>query len=288
MTHLQQQDIVLSPGLYLIATPIGNLRDMSLRALDTLAAADAVLCEDSRMTGKLLQMFGLKKKMMVYNDHSDEAQRGGVIKMLAEGRALALVSDAGMPLISDPGYKLVRDCLDRGLSVTSVPGANAPLTALQLSGLPTDKFSFLGFMPAKTEGRKKMLTAWKNVPGTLVLFESGPRLAASLADMAAVLGDRPAAVVRELTKMHEEVRRGALAALAAGYEAEDAPRGEIVVVIGEAAATDWDDAALDDELRAALATMRIKDAAAFVADKTGLQKTKLYDRALALRDRDAS
>lgn len=274
----------LPGGLYLAATPIGNLRDITMRVLDVLGGADLVVCEDTRVTGKLLQAFDLKKKMLSYNDHNADQQRGGIIEALAAGARVVLVSDAGTPLVSDPGFKLVRDCLDLGLPVTALPGANAPLTALQLSGLPTDKFSFLGFLPPRTEGRKKLLREWAHVPGTLIIFETAPRLAASLADMLDVLGERPAAVVREMTKMFEESRRGPLSALAKVYEEEGAPKGEIVVVLGPAEKRDMDEADIDDLLREALQTMSVKDAAAHVAGLTGQPKKALYERALSIKE----
>jgi 16S rRNA (cytidine1402-2'-O)-methyltransferase len=270
----------LAPGLYLVATPIGNLRDISLRALDTLAGADLVVCEDTRVTGKLLHAFGIDKKMWSYNDHNAAEKRGPILNALKGGGKIALVSDAGTPLVSDPGYKLVRDCLDEGIRVTALPGANAPLTALQLSGLPSDKFSFIGFLPQKSGARKALLSEWKNAPGTLVLFETGPRLAASLADAADVLGDRDAAVVRELTKLYEESKRGTLRELAASYA--EPPKGEIVVVISgpsEAEATEKDILAM---LETALKTMSVRDASESVAAATGMPKKEIYRMALGI------
>lgn len=281
MKTLEKVD--LPPGLYLVATPIGNLRDITLRALDVLAAVDLVVCEDTRVSGKLLQAFAIKNKLLPYNDHNAGAQRGPIIEKLSAGGRIALISDAGTPLISDPGYKLVRDCLDLGIAVTTLPGANAVLPALQLSGLPSDRFTFAGFAPPKSAARQTWLRELLPVPGTLVTYESGPRLAAALADMAMVLGDdRPAAVVREITKMFEESRRGTLRQLADEYAQEDPPKGEIVVVIGagaEAAATAED---VDSMLRAALAQMSVRDAASHVAAATGLPKKQIYERVLTL------
>ncbi len=277
------QECDLRPGLYIVATPIGNLRDITLRALDTLAAADLVLCEDSRVSGKLMQAYDLKKKLVVYNDHSAAPQRDKVISAIEGGQVVALISDAGMPLVSDPGYKLVKLCQEKGLYVTSVPGANAPLAALQLSGLPSDKFSFLGFMPSKSAARQKALRQWKDASGTLILFETGPRLRESLADMREVLGEREAAVVREITKMHEEVRRGRFSDLIAFYDETGAPKGEIVVVIEAPSFAAWG----EDELRAAMAealdTMHLKEAAAFVAEKSGVPKKELYALGLEIK-----
>jgi 16S rRNA (cytidine1402-2'-O)-methyltransferase len=274
--------ITLQPGLYLVATPIGNLRDITLRALDVLQAAGLVVCEDTRVTGKLLSSFGLKKKLLPYNDHNAPRQRVKVLEAIAEGNAVAMVSDAGMPLVSDPGYKLVRECIDRGYAVTTVPGANAPLAALQLSGLPSDRFVFLGFLPPKSQARKKALAEWARTPATLILFETGPRLPESLADMASVLGARPAAVVREITKMFEEARRASLPDLAAHYEAQGQPKGEIVVVIGPPAEEQADEKTLAHQLRYALQTMSVRDAAAFVAEASGRPKKEVYEMALEI------
>jgi 16S rRNA (cytidine1402-2'-O)-methyltransferase len=281
-------DISLRPGLYIVSTPIGNLRDVTLRALDTLAAADAVFCEDTRVSAKLLNAYGLKKKLSVYNDHSSEQDRGRIVSAIAEGKSVALVSDAGTPLVSDPGYKLVRECLERGLYVTSLPGANAPLTALQLSGLPSDCFTFLGFLPAKTKARAETLARWKGAETSLVLFESGPRLPEALAAMHEVLGDRNAAVVREITKLYEEGRRGPLGRLAAHYAEQGGPKGEIVVVIAPPEATAGPDAdELEDLLRRSLETQSVKDAVAGVALATGLPRKAVYEAALSLQKKGA-
>ncbi len=272
-------------GLYLVATPIGNLRDITLRALDVLGAVDLILCEDTRMTGKLLQAHGIKgPKLDVYSDHTADRIRPKVLDLLASGKRIALVSDAGTPLISDPGFKLVRDAQDLGLNVTSLPGANAVLTAMQLSGLPTDKFVFLGFLPPKEKARCDVLREWAEAPATLVTYESAPRLIASLRDMAKILGDRQAAVTRELTKMFEEIRRDTLGNLAAYYEQEGAPKGEIAIVIAPPGEKTYSDAAIEELLRKALADLSVKDAAARVAEQTGLRKKDLYALALTLSD----
>jgi 16S rRNA (cytidine1402-2'-O)-methyltransferase len=276
----------LAPGLYLVATPIGNLRDITLRALDTLKEADRVACEDTRITGKLLRNYGISVPMTAYHEHNAAKARPKLLEALAKGERVALVSDAGTPLISDPGYKLVRAALDAGHPVTAVPGPSASLTALQLSGLPSDRFTFAGFLPPKRGARRRALADIAGAPGTLILFESGPRLASSLADMVAVLGDRPAAVARELTKLHEEVRRGSLAALAAQYEAEAPPKGEIAVVIGEATPLAPDAGEIDALLRTALAEngISVRDAADRVAAATGAKRREIYRRALALKE----
>lgn len=274
----------LVPGLYLIATPIGNLRDITLRALEVLAAVDVIACEDTRMTGKLLEAHSIKPpKLIVYNDHNADASRKGILDMLAQGKRIALVSDAGMPLISDPGYKLVRDVQDLGLRVTSLPGANALLTALQLSAQPTDRFSFLGFLPAKQKARQDVLKEWRAVPGTLVIYETGPRLVESLADMALILGPaRPAAVTRELTKMYEEVRRDTLTQLVAYYEQQGVPKGEIVVVIGPGAKAEVTEEDIKARLLALLPDLSVRDAAAQVADEMGIARKQAYEFAIML------
>lgn len=275
----------LTSGLYLIATPIGNLRDITLRALEVLAEVDVVACEDTRMTGKLLEMHGVKApRLIVYNDHNADASRKGILDMLAQGKRIALVSDAGTPLISDPGYKLVRDAQDLGFSVTSLPGANALLTALQLSAQPTDKFSFLGFLPAKEKARQDILKEWRAVPGTLVTYETGPRLIDSLRDMAQVLGgDRPAAVTRELTKMYEEVRRDTLSNLVRYYEEVGEPKGEIVIVIGPGEKVEITEDAIKARLAELLADLSVRDAAAQVADEMGIPKKQAYEFAIILQ-----
>ncbi|MCB1532962.1 MAG: 16S rRNA (cytidine(1402)-2'-O)-methyltransferase [Alphaproteobacteria bacterium] len=276
---------VLPAGLYLVATPIGNLRDISIRALDTLAAVDLIACEDTRVSKKLFSYYGLKKDLLSYNDHSSEEQRAKILSAVAGGKAVALVSDAGTPLVSDPGYKLVRAALEQGVSVTAIPGANAPLSALQLSGLPSDKFSFIGFLPPKAGAREKMLREWRGGPGTLIAFETAPRLLDTLGSIHAVLGDRNVAVVREITKLYEESRRASVAELITHYKAKGPPKGEIVLVIGPGEVS-FDDADIDAQLREALKNMSTKDAAAFVAEITGRPKKDLYQRALDISKND--
>lgn len=272
-------------GLYLVGLPIGNARDITLRALDVLGAVAVIACEDTRVTAPLLRRYGIATRLTSYHEHNAERARPALLRRIAAGEAVALVSDAGMPLVSDPGYKLVRAVLAAGGDVTCVPGASAPLAALSLSGLPTDRFLFAGFLPPKSAARRTAIQALAAVPATLILFETAPRLAAALADLAAVLGDRPAAVARELTKRFEEVRRGTLAALAQAYAGEARPKGEIVVVVGppeagppDAADTDRVDAAL----RAAMAQSSLRDAVDAVTAATGLPRRDLYRRALAL------
>lgn len=275
----------LRAGLYLCATPIGNLRDITLRALDVLEACHAIACEDTRQTRKLLQAYGIEKPLLVYNDHASDKQRAAIVGRIQGGEAVALVSDAGMPLVSDPGYKLVQACYAAGLSVTSLPGANAPLSALQLSGLPSHSFSFLGFLPAKTKARREMLAGWKEAESTLVIFESAPRLTDSLADMLAVLGDRPAAVVRELTKLYEEARCGALEELVSYYKAQGEPKGEIVVVVGPPEVVRRGEAELIAVMEKVLSYLGTKQASALVADLYGQNKKEMYDLALRLSEK---
>lgn len=274
----------LPPGLYLVATPIGNLGDITLRALDCLAAVDVIACEDTRVTAKLLSRYGIATRTTAYHDHNAAKVRPGLLRRLVEGARVALVSDAGTPLVNDPGFKLVREAVAANIPVTALPGASAVLAALSLAGVPTDRFLFAGFLPPKTEGRRKALAELAAIPASLVFFEGVSRVADSLADMAAVLGaDRSAAVARELTKLHEEVRRGTLVELARGYGAGEEPRGEVVIVVGppvEAAATEAD---IDTALRAALATMSVREAADTVAGATGAPRRAVYARALALK-----
>jgi 16S rRNA (cytidine1402-2'-O)-methyltransferase len=271
-----------APGLHLVATPIGHARDVTLRALDVLAGVDLIACEDTRVTSKLLARHGIEASLAAYHEHNAERMRPRLLARLRRGERVALVSDAGTPLISDPGYKLVLAAIDAGIPVTAAPGASAPLTALVLSGLPSDRFLFAGFLPSRPGQRRGTLAELAAVKATLILFEAPQRLVESLADMADILGTRPAAVARELTKRFEEVRRGELAVLAQHYREAGPPRGEIVVVIGppdQAADTvSADD--LDRRLDRALETMSLRDAAEAVARATGLKRRQVYARAL--------
>ena len=272
------------PGLHIVATPIGNLGDISERALMALRGADRILCEDTRVTSKLLARYAIKRPLEPYHDHNAEKMRPAILAALRQGQRLALVSDAGTPLVSDPGYKLVRAAIAENLPVTAEPGPSAALTALILSGLPPDCFLFAGFLPRRTAARRQVLAGWASLDATLIFYEAAPRLAAALADMAEILGPRPAAVARELTKLHEEVRRGKIADLGDYYRREGPPRGEIVVVVGppEPAAPLAEDE-LDRRLRAAMADFGVRDAAAKLAAETGLSRQHLYRRALAIR-----
>lgn len=275
---------VLTPGLYLVATPIGNLRDITLRALDVLSGVDLVLCEDTRVAGKLLAAHGISAKLERYDEHVSERTLPGILRRLAEGGKLALISDAGTPLVSDPGYRLVGAASAQGSSVFPIPGASAALAALTVAGLPTDRFLFAGFPPPKSAGRLGLFESLIAVRATLIFYESGPRLRASLKDMAAVFGPRDAAVARELTKLHETVIRGPLPDLAADPRL-DAPRGEIVVLVGPGAAEAASEAEADAALAEAVARVGPAQAASEVAKALGLPRRALYARALALRDR---
>ncbi len=281
----------IPPGLHLVATPIGNARDITLRALDTLAGADAIAAEDTRRTRQLMQIHGIAlggRPIVSYHDRNGPARRPQILGWLAEGRSVALVSDAGTPLVADPGYRLVEAALAAGHGVSVVPGPSAALAALSLAGLPTDRFLFAGFLPPKPTARRSALADLAAVPASLVFFESPRRAAETLADMAAVLGDRPAAMARELTKRFEEVRRGSLSSLAADL-AEHEPRGEVVLVVGPPGAAERSPeeqaAALDTALAEALARATVKDAAREVADRLGLPRRDVYARALALAGR---
>jgi 16S rRNA (cytidine1402-2'-O)-methyltransferase len=270
-------------GLYLVATPIGNLGDMTLRGLAILAGVDVIACEDTRVTRKLCDRYGVTTPLVPYHDHNAETARPKLLARLTAGQSVALVSDAGTPLISDPGYKLVRDARAAGLAVTAVPGASAVMAAVASAGLPTDRFLFEGFLPSREQARKSRITELAEVPATLVFFEAGPRIAAMLHDLAAVLGERDAAVCRELTKLHEEVRRGDLAVLARSWDEGAETRGEFVVVVGPpAAAPPVATDALDDLLRRALATASLKDAVEAVVAATGHKRRLVYQRALSL------
>ncbi len=271
------------PGLYIVATPIGNLGDLSDRARAIFCAADVVACEDTRVTGRLLHLNGIKKPLLRHDDHADDAARAALVARMAH-QVVVLVCDAGTPLISDPGYRLVRDARGAGRAVTSIPGACAAITALTIAGLPTDRFLFAGFLPVKAGARAAAITELTALRATLVFYESGPRLAAALTALADGLGNREAAVARELTKMHEECRTGPLRDLAAHYAA--APRGEIVIVVAPPLpqppappSVDALDAALADALRTAPAAQ----AAKAVARALGVPREVAYARALALR-----
>jgi 16S rRNA (cytidine1402-2'-O)-methyltransferase len=274
----------LETGLYVVATPIGNLRDVTLRALDILGAASAVYAEDTRVTRKLLDAYNLKPRLAAYHEHNAEAARDEILALLARGQSVALVSDAGTPLISDPGFKLARAVIEQGFRVFPVPGASAALAALVASGLPSDRFLFVGFLPAKSNARREALENVADVAATLIFYETGPRLAESLADMAAALGPRSAVVARELTKLFEETRRETLNALASHYLEAGAPKGEIVVVVAPPSeAPEASDEVLDAYLVDALMRLSVKEAAQAAAAELRVSRNRAYARALLLK-----
>ena len=273
-----------TPGLYIVATPIGNSRDITLRALDVLRAADVIACEDTRVTSKLLAIHNIRKPLLAYHEHNAEHARPALIERLKNGEIVAQVSDAGTPMISDPGFQLLKSCVENNIDVTHLPGASSVLMALVLSGLPTNRFLFAGFPAPKQGKRRSGFDELKSIPATLVFLESPKRLAKSLADMSRVFGPRDAAIGREMTKMFEEVRRGPLDELAAHYAEAGAPKGEVTIVV--AAADAAIDAVSDTELDAllvdALKTDSVRDAATRIATETGLPKRAVYSRALEL------
>jgi 16S rRNA (cytidine1402-2'-O)-methyltransferase len=274
----------LAPGLHLVATPLGNLGDISLRALSVLAAATTVLCEDTRVTSRLMQRYSISTRLRPYHDHNAARVRPAILDGLAAGESVALVSDAGMPAISDPGFKLVRECIDREIPVDVIPGPTAPVTALALSGLPTDRFLFAGFLPHKQGQRLTTLRELANVPATLIFFETAPRLAASLHDIASVLAGRQVAVARELTKLHQEVLRGTADELAESLAASGQVKGEITLLVGppvESASDDND--AIEGRLRDLLEDHSASKAAAIAARETGLPRAYIYELAMKLK-----
>jgi 16S rRNA (cytidine1402-2'-O)-methyltransferase len=271
----------LPPGLYIVATPIGNLGDVSRRTIETLARCDAVACEDTRVAGKLLKHLGVSRPLWRYDDHSGEKDRARLIEAMRT-QAVVLASDAGTPLVSDPGYRLVREARAAGIPVTSVPGPSAPIVALTLAGLPSDRFLFAGFLPPKDKARREVLEELAGVRATLVFFETAPRLTRALEAVDEVFPGREVAVARELTKLHEECRAGTAAELIAHYEAHP-PRGEIVLLVGPPGERAPNQADADTLLREALKTEKPSQAAAGVARATGLDRKALYARALELR-----
>jgi len=277
----------LPAGLYVVATPIGNLADITLRALAVLARADVIYCEDTRHSRTLLAHFAISRPTRAYHEHNAERERPRVLAELTAGKAVAIISDAGTPLISDPGYKLVREAIAAGHLVTSLPGPSAILASLAAAGLATDAFLFAGFLPPKQKARQSRLAGLKSVPATLVFFEAPSRLAESLGDIAVALGDREAAVARELTKLHEEVRRGTPAELAQ-WAASAAPKGEMVILVGPPLAEVVTDAAIVARLQPLLSDTSLSDAARTVAHELGVPRGRVYDLALALKGDDAS
>ncbi len=273
----------LSSGLYLVATPIGNLMDLSIRAIEILRNVDIIACEDTRVTGKILNRHTIKTRMKTYHEHNANRMRPILLRTIKNGGSIALVSDAGTPTISDPGYKLVKECVEYGLDITAMPGANAAITGLVLSGLPTNRFLFAGFLNSKTRQRCQELAELSNVPTTLIFYESAKRLTATLKDMVKQLGDRPAAIARELTKRHEEIRRDTLSKLTAHYLNVGAPKGEIVIVVGPPLKkTPFSNKDLDDLVLKQLQTLSVRDTTIKIAIETGRSKRQVYSRALKL------
>jgi len=268
-----------------VATPIGNLKDITLRALDVLKAADLIVCEDTRVTAKLLSHYGIKNATLSYNDHNGNERRPKIMDALISGKHVALVSDAGTPLVSDPGYKLVREALEHGIYVSTLPGPSSVLAALCLSGLPSDRFFFAGFLPARKEACRKEIATLAAIPSTLILFESARRLTETLPLLQEGLGNREAAVVREISKLFEESRRDTLELLAAHYEKHGEPKGEVVIVI----APPSDDTSAADNLEAKLMLLlqshSVKEASGILAEQTGKPRKEIYALALKLMDK---
>lgn len=273
-------------GLHLVATPIGNLGDITLRALETLAGADLIACEDTRITRRLLDRFGIATQSVAYHEHNAASMRPKLIARLKAGAAVALVSDAGTPAISDPGYKLVREALANGVAVTALPGPSSVLAALCVAGLPTDRFFFDGFLPAKSAARRARIGELATIDATLVLFEGGSRIVATIADLADLLGNREAAICRELTKLHEDVLRSDLRALAARPEADWETRGEFVIVVAPPLGEAMSDEDVDSHLRNALSRQSLKDAVAEVVSVSQRPRRAVYARALELAKAD--
>ena len=273
----------LESGLYLVSTPIGHLKDITLHALEVILNCDHIFCEDTRVTGKLLRAYGLKRQLSVYNDHASPDQRERLVNLVLEGQSVALLSDAGAPLISDPGYKLVRNICNRGGKVMTVPGASAVISALQLSGLPSDSFSFFGFIPVKSQARDAFLTAKKSNKETLVFFETVPRIKKTLDAVSRVFGDRQCAVARELTKKFETIYRGTAKDILQAME-KDTVKGEIVFLIGGCPEGEQGPGNMDDLLRSYMADMSLKDAVEEVSKILSLPKKQVYSRALELKE----
>jgi 16S rRNA (cytidine1402-2'-O)-methyltransferase len=273
----------LPAGLYLVATPIGNLGDITLRALETLKKADLILCEDTRVSGKLLAAYDIKNKLLSLHDHNEENRSTLIIDKIKEGLAVALISDAGMPLISDPGYKLVTACIENEIYVTSIPGASSVLMALQLSGLPSDKFLFLGFLPTKTKARTDLLSSWKQCPATLIVFENGLRVKDTCHDIQKIFGERHIVIARELTKLFEDTWRGTPAEIIDRINKNGAPKGEVVIVIdGAKPSENHDKIDIDQMILDLLNTYSVKDTVAMIVDQTNLSKKEIYARTLTL------
>jgi 16S rRNA (cytidine1402-2'-O)-methyltransferase len=271
----------LSSGLYLVATPIGNLQDITLRALDTLKGVDVIACEDTRVSQVLMNYYGIKTPLISYHDHNGDAMRPKILERISKGEKVALISDAGTPLISDPGYKLVKACYEEGIDVHSLPGPCGLITALTLGGLPTDKFMFLGFLPSKTTARVKELETLKTIEGTLIFYESAKRLQETLMDILQVLGNRSVTVARELTKKFQEIRSGTVQEVMAYYKENGDPRGEIILLVDKGS-KEISEIDLESLLRDAMKTHTLKDAVQIVSQMTNTPRKEVYAHALTL------
>ncbi len=282
------QERPLQAGLYLIGTPIGCLKDISLHALEIFASVDVVACEDTRITGKLLHHYGIQVKKIKYNDHSDTHIRSEILKRIEQGESVALCSDAGLPLIADPGYKLITDCRDKGFYITSIPGANAALTGLQLSGLPTDRFIFLGFLPTKKKARHDYLSQWKDTPVTQIYYETAQRIEETLHIIQDIMGDRPVVIARELTKLFEETLSGSAKDLLEQLHERPPLKGEVVLLLaGQDAKQDWSDIEITELLQHAINEkhLSLKDAVQAVMLQSGWSKKKVYEYALHIKNK---
>lgn len=271
-------------GLYIVSTPIGNLSDITMRALDILKLADLIICEDTRVSGVLLAHYGIKKPLLSYNDHNGDERRPEIFAELNSGKRIALISDAGTPLVSDPGYKLVREALEKGIYVTAIPGASSVIAALCLSGLPSDQFFFGGFLPAKAEALKKYLSSLAMVPSTLIFFESARRLEESLKTMLEILSNREGAIIREITKLYEESRRGKLSELREWIEKNGAPKGEVVLVIAPPNRDEiFNNQDIEEKIALLLKSHSVKEAASIIAEQTGRPRKEIYAIALKIQ-----
>ncbi|MGE4314447.1 MAG: 16S rRNA (cytidine(1402)-2'-O)-methyltransferase [Pseudobdellovibrionaceae bacterium] len=279
--HVEKQK--LEAGLYLIGTPIGNLKDITLRALETLASLDRLYCEDTRVTGKLLKHYGISCPLSVYTDHADEATRRNIVEQVRSGKAVGLASDAGLPLVSDPGFKLARDLVQGDVQLISIPGPSAALTALQISGLPSDAFTFAGFIPHKDGARRQLFETYRATPSTLIFYETATRMEKSLAAISATLGERQCVIARELTKKFEEVLRGTPAELTSKITGHATFKGEMVLLVAGAEEVTAHKEDVEALLRSALLKMSLKDAAAEVASVTGRKRKEVYALALTLK-----
>jgi 16S rRNA (cytidine1402-2'-O)-methyltransferase len=284
INNIQLQSCKQELALYIVATPIGNMEDITLRAIKILANVDVIACEDTRVTNKLLSKLGIKSKLICYNDHSGQKERDNIQSLLQSGSSVALVSDAGTPLISDPGYKLIRQLSDSGIKITSIPGASAVSTALTLSGLPTDRFLFEGFLPNKTTSRKNYLDKLKEINSTLIFFESANRLTSSIADIGLILKKREICVVREITKKFEEIKRGTASQLVEYYNKRQA-KGEIVILVAPPTIVDINESDISSQLLHALESMSVKDAVSLIADNNSINKKEVYNLALTLKNK---